>query len=395
LEKRNNRKKLRIVVLGIRGFPDVQGGIEKHCQELYPRLIDYNLDITVLARKGYVKGHPFSYKGVKIVPLCAPKSKYLEAICHTALGIFWLAKRRLDFDILHLHAIGPSLMAYPARRLGFRLVITHHGPDYARKKWGTTAKIILRLGERLGAKYADLIIVVSRHIQRLLFEKYESIAVYIPNGVNIDKGSPPGGTLMDFALEKGKYFLTVGRLVPEKGFLDLLDAYAGLSTDWKLAIVGAADHNDGYSNTLRRRADQIEGVVMTGFQADEALSELYSHAGLFVLPSYHEGLPIVALEAMSHKLPMLVSDIPANKEFASDEEVFPVGDIEALSERLRDFLENPSLLTSPKTLIQKIELLDRKFNWDDIADRTCKVYRAVARMPVRMGIDIPRNFGML
>jgi len=40
-------------------------------------------------------------------------------------------------------------------------------------------------------------------------------------------------------------------------------------------------------------------------------------------------------------------------------------------------------------------VLDREFNWDDIADRTCKVYRTVARMPVRMGIDIPRNFGML
>ena len=247
-QQRNNPRRLRIAVLGIRGFPDVQGGIERHCQELYPRLIGYNFDITVLARKGYVKGHTFSYKGVKIVPLWAPKSKYLEAICHTALGIFWLAKRRRDFDILHLHAIGPSLMAYPARRLGFRLVITHHGSDYERKKWGTTAKKILQLGERLGARYAYLIIAVSKHIRRLLFEKYKSVAIYIPNGVNIAKGSPPGTTLADFSLEKGKYFLTVGRLVPEKGFLDLLEAYADLSTDWKLAIVGAADHDDDYKN---------------------------------------------------------------------------------------------------------------------------------------------------
>lgn len=395
MEKRNNPKKLRILVLGIRGFPDVQGGIERHCQELYSRLAAYSFDITVLARKGYVKDHAFSYKGIKIVPLWAPKNKYLEAICHTALGIFWMAKRRKDFDILHLHAIGPSLMAYPARRLGFRLVITNHGPDYERKKWGVTARKFLQLGERLGARYAYLIIAVSKHIRHLLFEKYKSVAIYIPNGVNIAKGSPPGGTLADFGLEKGKYFLTVGRLVPEKGFLDLLEAYESLNTDWKLAIVGAADHIDDYSNTLRRRADQIEGVVMTGFQADEALAELYSNAGLFVLPSYHEGLPIVVMEAISHKLPMLVSNIPAIREFALDEETFPVGDIEALSQRLRAFLENPALLNSPKMLIKKIQMLDTEFNWDVIADRTCEVYRAVARMPTSMDTDITNNFGML
>ena len=201
--------------------------------------------------------------------------------------------------------------------------------------------------------------------------------------------------MADFGLEKGKYFLTVGRLVPEKGFLDLLEAYESLNTDWKLAIVGAADHIDDYSNTLRRRADQIEGVVMTGFQADEALAELYSNAGLFVLPSYHEGLPIVVMEAITHKLPMLVSNIPAIREFALDEETFPVGDIEALSQRLRAFLENPALLNSPKMLIKKIQMLDTEFNWDVIADRTCEVYKAVARMPTSMDTDITNNFGML
>lgn len=386
--KRNKSKRLRIAVLGLRGFPEIQGGVERHCQELYPRLTKYDCDITVLARKGYVKAYPYRYNGVKIIPLWAPKIKSLEAICHTVFGMFWLSKRRKDYDILHIHAIGPSLLAYAARRLGFRIVVTNHGPDYDRQKWGKIAKRMLRLGEKIGARYAYQVIAVSNHIRNMLFEKYGSVAIYIPNGVNIPELEPAGTTLSDFNLESGHYFLSVGRLVPEKGFHDLMEAFAKLDTGWKLAIVGDADHEDSYSINLKKRADKIDGIIMTGYQKGRVLKELYSNAGLFVLPSYHEGLPIVALEAMSYSLPMLVSDIPANKEVALPEETFPVGNIEILSKKLNNFLKNPSSLNSPEILSGKKHRLETEFNWDIIAQQTFELYQTVARAPAIIGNDI-------
>ena len=374
-----NSKKIRIAVLGLRGFPDVQGGVEKHCQELYPRLTEYNCDITVFARKGYVNDQPYTYNGVKIIPLWAPKQKSLETMCHTALGILWLSRHRKDYDILHIHAIGPSLFSYAARRLGFRTIITNHGPEYERQKWGAIAKFVLRLSERVGARYAHVVIAVSNHIKNMLFEKYASVAAYIPNGVNIPDLEPAGDTLSGFNLEPKRYFLSVGRLVPEKGFHDLMEAFVKLDTDWKLIIVGDADHEDRYSINLKKRADQIDGVIMTGFQKGRALQELYSNAGLFVLPSYHEGLPIVALEAMSYNLPMLLSDIPANKEVALKEELFTVGDVEELSKRLSMFIENPSTLNSPEILKEKKQRIETEFNWDVIARKTADVYQDVIR----------------
>lgn len=375
--------KIRIAVLGLRGFPDVQGGIEKHCQELYPRLTKYNCDVTVFARKGYVCEQPYNYKGVKIIPLWAPKRKSLETMCHTALGILWLSRHRKDYDILHIHAVGPSLFSYAARRLGFRSVVTNHGPEYERQKWGAIAKCVLRLSERVGTRYAYLVIAVSNHIKNMLFEKYKSVAAYIPNGVNIPDLEPPGDTLTAFNLKPGRYFLSVGRLVPEKGFHDLIEAFVKLDTDWKLAIVGDADHEDRYSINLKKRADQFDGVIMTGFQKGRGLKELYSNAGLFVLPSYHEGLPIVALEAMSYNLPMLLSDIPANKEVALPEETFPVGNIKILSKRLGTFLKNPSSLSSSEILNEKRRRIETEFNWDIIAKQTADLYHRVIQMPAR------------
>lgn len=375
---RKSSDSLRIAVLGLRGFPDVQGGVEKHCQELFPRLARRGLSVTVLGRRGYIPAESRLYEGVSLRPLWAPRKKSLEAICHTGLGVGWLAAHRSAFDLLHIHAIGPSLLAPAARAIGVRLVVTNHGPDYDRQKWGRAAKAMLRLGERLGARHAHAVIAVSRHIQGLLAQQYGARATYIPNGVNAPERVPPGETLAKFGLNPGNYVLAVGRLVPEKGFHDLLEAFGGIGGDWKLAIVGGADHEDDYSRGLRQKAQATAGAVMAGFQKGRALGELYSNAGLFVLPSYHEGLPIVALEAMSYRLPMLLSDIPANREVAMEGEVFPMGQVGPLRGRLAEFIAHPELLRSEDRLAAKQRRLEEEFNWDVIAERTAEVYRQAA-----------------
>lgn len=377
----DNSQSPRVVVLGLRGFPEVQGGVEAHCQHLYPRLARLGFRVTVLGRKGYIPDEPYDYQGVEVRPLWSPRKQSLEAICHTARGILWAARRRGEIDLMHIHAIGPSLMAPLARLLGPVLVVTNHGPDYDRQKWGRFAKAMLRMGERLGARYAKAVIAVSQHIRDYLRERFNAPAVYIPNGVVPPPRVPPGGVMERFGLVPGRYFLVVGRLVPEKGFDDLIQAFAGLDTDWKLAIVGGADHETPYSQGLRGRAAAQRGVVLTGFQKGETLGELYSNAGLFVLPSYHEGLPIVLLEAISYGLPILASDIPANREVAREpHEIFPVGNVEALRDGLEAFLEDPSPWTSPACRDAHKERLDKEFNWDVIAAQTAEAYRwAIAR----------------
>jgi len=363
-----DHRRLRIAVLGLRGIPEVQGGVETHCQALYPRLAAKGHEVTLFARKGYVPKQPYDYRGVKVIPLWTPRKKSLEAIVHTLLGILNIAFHRTSYDLLHIHAIGPSLVIPIARLFGIPVVMTHHGPDYDRKKWGGFAKKMLRLGEANAARFATEIITVSRHIRSLLKTNFNRAATYIPNGVDLPDILPPGDALIKHGLESRKYILTVGRLVPEKGFHDLLEAYRRIDTDWNLVIAGDADHEDDYSRNLKERAAGIPGVVMTGFIKGKTLQELFSNAGLFVLPSYHEGLPIVMLEAMSYSLPILASDIPANRELAGPEETFRVGDIPDLKERIEERIAQEFAPSAGRERIRK------EFNWDRIADATEQVY---------------------
>lgn len=361
---------LRVAVLGTRGIPDVMGGVETHCQALYPRLAAKGHRITLFARRGYVhNSQSYDFEGVKVVPLWTPRIKSLEAIIHTTIGVFQVFRNRSHFDLLHIHAIGPSLLIPLARFLGLKVVMTHHGPDYDRQKWGRVAKRMLRLGEMLGCRFAHRVICVSRHITHTIENRFRIECAYIPNGVILPELIPSGEKLRGWGLMSRKYILAVGRFVPEKGFHDLVNAFRTVGTDWKLVIAGDADHEDEYCRSLRALAKQDPRIVLTGFVRGRDLAELYSNAGLFVLPSYHEGLPIALLEALSYNLPVLSSDIPANKELVPSECVFPVGNVDVLHDRMEMYItyQAPTNNNSRNIIVSE-------YNWDDIADKTEALY---------------------
>src|SRR3546814_1660015 len=104
----------------------------------------------------------------------------------------------------------------------------------------------------------------------------------------------------------------VGRLVPEKGLHDLIDAHARADDPRKLVIVGGTDHESRYAIELKSR--ESDRVRFAGLQDRATVRELFENASLFVMPSYHEGLPIAALEAASCATPMLLSDIEPNRD---------------------------------------------------------------------------------
>lgn len=362
---------MKIVVTGTRGIPGIQGGVETHCEELFPRLVAMGFDITVIRRSCYVDDRLSSFKGVGLKDVYAPRSKAFEAIVHTFLAI--VAARRMNADVVHIHAIGPAIMVPFARMLGLKVVMTHHGPDYNRKKWGRIARMILKTGERWGVRFSSHVIVISDVINNLIKERYNRHdATLIFNGVNVPVKSSANGYIGSMGLEPGKYIVSLGRFVAEKGFHDLIDAFdrtQAKKAGYKLVIAGDADHEDAYSKALKAKAIDA-GTILPGFIKGERLNELLSNAALFVLPSYHEGLPIALLEAMSYDLDVLTSDIPANMidELSADDH-FPTGDVASLRTEIDRKLNKVSTT-------RHYDLT--RYDWDNIAEQTANVYRLLS-----------------
>jgi glycosyltransferase involved in cell wall biosynthesis len=360
-----------IYVLGTRGFPDVQGGIERHCERLYPRLVNERCDVTVFTRTPYIpKAKRLKeWHGVRFMHLWSPRNKYLEAIVHTLLGL--MIARLHSPDFVHIHAIGPALLAPLARLLGLRVIMTHHGPDYQRQKWGCCARFLLKLGEWMGLCCARYVIVISQHVKTYLMNRYKrSDIAFIPNGVDRATCEPGKSYLDTFHLKADHYVLAVGRFVPEKGLHDLITAYDRLNhRDDKLVIVGGADHTTRYSRQLEAMASKNADIVLAGIRTHEELQCLYRYARVFVLPSYYEGLPITLLEALYFESPVVISDIPATREVALDEDAyFPPGDIDALVVKLKSAINEPCPAEKRRRYKQ---LVMDVYNWDSIAHDTC------------------------
>jgi glycosyltransferase involved in cell wall biosynthesis len=372
LSAASSDRPLRVTMLGIRGFPNVQGGVEKHAEKLSCALTELGCQVEAVVRSRFVKKEGGgTWRNVKLARLWAPRTAGLEAFVHTFLGVM-----RAGFvrpDILHIHAIGPAFFAPFARALGLRVVVTYHSLNYEHEKWGRAARAVLRFGERAGMNFANGRIVVSQGLARHMQRNHRGSVTIIPNGIECPSIVQSTELLRRYGLSANRYALTVARIDETKRQLDLIEAYARLPAPaWKLALVGGADHSGSYARSVAAAAAKTPGVVMLGHRSAAELAELYSHAGVFVLPSSHEGQPIVVLEAASYGLPVILSDIPAHREFGlANARYFDVGDTATLAEHLG------AIFTAP--VEKRTESAERAgilaaHDWRTIAQRTLAVY---------------------
>ncbi|HWG75609.1 MAG TPA: glycosyltransferase family 4 protein [Steroidobacteraceae bacterium] len=373
---------LRIMVTGLRGIPHVQGGVETHAAELYARLAKLGAEVTVIGRKSHrprnIGDH---WNGIRLHWLWSPGGRGFEAAIHTILAVLCAGIRRPD--VLHIHAVGPSIAVPLAKILGLRVVVTHHGQDYLREKWRGPEKALIRLGELFAVRFSDALISVSSSVQAALRAQHGREATWIPNGVSAQP-MPAGNALLDkYQLTRQHYVVQVSRLVPEKRQLDLIHAFrAAQLPGWKLVLVGGAPASDPYAAAVHALAAGDDSIVCTGTLAAPEAHELLAGAGAFVLPSSHEGLPIALLEAIAYGVPSLASDIPGNREIGLDAEgYFAVGDTETLAARLRTLASSAD---ARATAVSRYAEIRSRFDWDEIAQSTIAVMESAARMPWRL-----------
>lgn len=355
---------MRIAVIGTRGFPNIQGGVECHCECLYPRFASSIDTIKVYRRRPYLSSVSKSaqYSRISFVDLPSTRIKGFEAVFHTFLCCLHLLLHRVD--VVHIHNIGPGMFTPLLRLFGMNVVITYHSANYEHEKWGTLAKMILRMSEYLSFGFANKIIFVNKFQMGKAPETIQKKSVYIPNGIDTVTKSDEADYLEKIGAIKGEYVLGVGRLTPEKGFEYLVEAVNRLDSVKQLVIAGTTDHGDSYFRRLKA-LDVNNKVVFAGFAGGEDLRQLYSHARLFVLSSENEGFPLVMLEAMSYGLPMVVSDIPATHLIELPQEYYArKGDVDSLTERIEQMCQQQQPC--------RYDLVE--YDWEKIAKQTIEQY---------------------
>ena len=291
---------MNIIIFGIRGIPGLQGGAEMRVEKTAPLLARTNY-VTVLCRKGYGGGY-LRWNRVNLKYLWAPKVPGLETLWHSlACTLYCLVRPTSQ---VHIHNIGSCLFLPLLLFFGRKPVITIHSQNYEHARWGWFARFVLRTGEWFALHGRTKVIVVAKHMK----ERYGGKVVHIPSGVEEEQHTGP-------ELVLDNYILYVGRLVEEKGVLDLVRAYKGLNKPgYKLVIVGDADYETDYTRELLKEVYGNLRIILTGRLPHGHIRKYYEGCKLLVLPSYSEGFPLVMLEGLLYGAPMLLSNIPAHKE---------------------------------------------------------------------------------
>lgn len=364
------------------------GGVEKLIEEVTVRQAAHGHSVTVYCRGRYNRDGLTEYQGVRLVNLPAIYTKHLEAISHSFLSMLWATTQN---DVIQFHSMGPALLSFMPRLLGRKTVCTLHGLDYRRDKWGSIAKLVLRIGEQCALRFPNATTVVSRFMEKHYREEAGKKVTYIPNGVPV-VAERPLEKLKRFGLEPNKYVLYLSRIVPEKGCHYLVEAFRKLDTDMKLAIVGDSRHAGEYLDRVKKIAGDDPRIVFTGALYGEEKEEAYSNAYVFCLPSDLEGLPIVLLEAMGNGRCCLVSDIPEMVEVVDPRRLgyapsspdapegpygytFKQGNVGDLAEQLRMLIASPHEVETMRSTARAYVQIE--YSWDYIATAYEQVYASV------------------
>ena len=353
-------------------IPSREGGIEVAVEEISTRLVKkgYNVDVYNRKCKKNIKTkNDKCYKGIKIVTIPTINIKGIEAVVYSFIATIIAIFRK--YDIIHYHAEGPCSMLWIPHLFKIKTVATIHGLDWKRSKWGGFASKYIKFGEKIAAKYADKIIVLSKDIQKYFKDEYNRDTIYIPNGVNKPIKRKPEIIKEKYGLNKNSYILFLARIVPEKGLHYLIDAYKLLNTDKKLVIAGGGSYTDEYVRKIKNMINDNHNIIMTGFVTGKELEELYSNCYLYCLPSDVEGMPISLLEAMSYGCNCLISDIEENTQVTGNfAQKFKKSDPQDLAEKLQDMINGNHLHESKKIE----EYILAKYKWDNIIEELEKVY---------------------
>ncbi len=362
---------MRVAMIGQKGIPATYGGIERHVDEIARRLVPKGIDVDVFCRFYYTPAGA-SYHGVKLLRRPSIHTKHLDAITHVTWAT--LESMLREYDIVHFHALGPALFAALPRLTGSKTVVTVHGLDWQREKWGRFARWFLQRCERPAVTFPDRTIVVSKTLREHFRTQHGADTVFIPNGTNLPQPRSPK-KILQLGLTPGKYVLFVGRLVPEKGVHYLCEAFSRIDTDMTLALVGGLSFSQSYVDILKRY--ESPRIRLLDYVFGEALDELWSNAYCVVQPSTMEGLSIALLEALSYGRCVLVSDIPENMEVAEECAVsFRSKDVDDLQSKLERLIAHPEEVASYGDRARKHIL--QHYSWENVAEATAQLYREVA-----------------
>lgn len=310
---------MKIAFIGGRDIHTL-GGIENYMYNLATQLVRMGHEPVVFCESDHdgeemVNGFKVIHqKGFKSNLICKP----LLGLRATLRVIFGMR----DVDIIHYNAWPPSLWSPLAWIFGKRSLMQGHGLEWQRTKYSSSQQRVLKFMEWYTAHLNRNLIMCSQDQCLYFKDKYGRESTAIPTAVHMpDPEDLEQTDVLDrFGIKPKRYFLFLARLVQDKNPDFLIKAFNEKAPEgYQLVIAGNNPQNPRYVEHLHELAKGNKDIIFTGAVYGKDKQTMLRNAYALCIPSTIEGLSIALLEAMSYRLPIIGSDIPANRELLEED----------------------------------------------------------------------------
>ena len=356
----------KIAVIGIRGVPANYGGLETCAEEICHRWAAVGHDVLVYCRSNRYEKQPDKLGEVSLRYVRSVTRMNLDTLSHTFFCVLDLIFFKREYKCVHLYNTGNGMFIPLLKLAGKHVVLSGDGVEWRREKWGRLAKTVHKLGEKLAARFANHVVVDNDEVGAYYEKQHDASTQLIAYGANeLQLDADLTGRLMqEYGLKPREYFIFVGRMVPEKGVHDLIQAYKRLNTDYPLVIIGDDDSGTEYREAVFREAS--DKIKFLGFVYNAAYEQLLLNAYMYLSASRLEGTSPSLLSAMGAGVCCLVNGIAENVATVKGSiPTYRENDLDDLLARWQAYVDDPSTVNTVGE--RGLECVRRYYSWDSVA----------------------------
>ena len=366
-------KKLKIAIIGSRGYPYVYSGYETLVRELSERLVKSGHHVRVYCYSSLYKKKPRQFNGIELVYTPSIKSKTFSQLYNSFFSFTHVCFSKIDVVLVVNSANGPfGLITKLFRK---PTVINVDGLEWLRPKWKGLGSIYFKWASKIATLFYDQIINDSDEMKKVYLNLFKKDSKVIAYGANIRKSESPQ-LINKFNLKQREYYLVIGRLIPDNNADLIIQGFLKSNSIKKLVIVGDVPYNDTYSSNLKKI--KHERLVFTGYVKDQSLlSELYKNCYVYIHGHEFGGTNPTMIKAMAYGCAILALDTVFNHEMLQKEKygLFFKKEFSSITNMI-NYCEKENILID-RLRKESVKGITQKYNWDFVAKEYLEVFKSL------------------
>lgn len=362
---------MHIAIIGSRGYPYVYSGYETFVKELAERLVRNSIDVTVYCHRNLFENRPRSVNGINLVYIPTIEKKSLSQFIHSFQSIMHACFCKYDIILVVNSANGPFGLI--TRLFRKKTAINVDGLEWLRPKWKGLGAKYFYFASKLSTKLYDYVITDSFEMEKIYKKEFNATSTVIAYGANVRYSRNPE-LINQYGLEKDKYFLIVGRLIPDNNVKLMVEEFVRSRTGKKLVVVGDVPYKDDYAQSVKAIND--ERIIFTGYVKDqELLAELYHNCFAYFHGHEFGGTNPTMLKALAYGCAIIALDTVFNREMLAGGEygVFFTKEYCNLQTVIEEIEKNPDKLEHLRLISR--DRIKNNYTWEKITEQYIALFK--------------------